>query len=164
MGPEHAWLHDQKRVEYAYATDDAALDAFMRLARLEGIIPALESSHAVAECIQRPPKMPKDSLIIVNLSGRGDRTSHRSRPKMNLQMPKWGIPASRNSQGLSEVQLLAQPSRVNVLIAGRRRSYRTVSFDVRTNSVRLIDQGSSATGLKSLATARFCDTAEAIPT
>jgi len=73
VGPEHAWLRDQKRVDYTYATDDQALGAFMKLARLEGIIPALESAHAVAEVIQRAPKMGKDKLVIVNLSGRGDK-------------------------------------------------------------------------------------------
>jgi len=73
VGPEHAWLHDRKRVEYTYATDDAALAAFMRLAKLEGIIPALESAHAVAEAIRRAPQMSADSLIIVNVSGRGDK-------------------------------------------------------------------------------------------
>ena len=73
VGPEHAWLHDKGRVDYTYATDDATLAAFMKLAHLEGIIPALESSHAVAECIQRAPKMANDQLVIVNLSGRGDK-------------------------------------------------------------------------------------------
>ncbi|HKW31121.1 MAG TPA: tryptophan synthase subunit beta [Verrucomicrobiae bacterium] len=73
VGPEHAWLHDQKRVEYTYIKDDAALKAFMKLARLEGIIPALESAHAIAEVMKRAPKMGKDKLIIVNLSGRGDK-------------------------------------------------------------------------------------------
>ena len=73
VGPEHAWLHDQRRVEYTYATDDQALAAFNKLARLEGIIPALESSHAVAEVIQRAPRLQKDKVIIVNLSGRGDK-------------------------------------------------------------------------------------------
>src|SRR5262252_3155706 len=73
VGPEHAWLRDQQRVEYTYATDDQALDAFKRLARLEGIIPALESAHAIAEVIVRAPKLGKDKLIIVNLSGRGDK-------------------------------------------------------------------------------------------
>ena len=73
VGPEHAWLRDRKRVEYSYATDAEALDAFIRLARLEGIIPALESAHAVAAVIERAPKMPKEQLIIVNLSGRGDK-------------------------------------------------------------------------------------------
>jgi tryptophan synthase beta chain len=73
VGPEHAWLRDQSRVEYTYATDDQALDAFTRLARLEGIIPALESSHAIAEAIRRAPKMSKDDIMIINLSGRGDK-------------------------------------------------------------------------------------------
>ncbi|MGE3312292.1 MAG: tryptophan synthase subunit beta [Limisphaerales bacterium] len=87
VGPEHAWLHDQGRVEYAYATDEAALEAFMRLARLEGIIPALESSHAVAEAIQRAPTMSPDSLVIVNLSGRGDKDVAQVAPKVGLEMP-----------------------------------------------------------------------------
>src|SRR5437867_2524342 len=73
VGPEHAWLRDQKRVEYSYATDDQALEAFQKLARLEGIIPALESAHAIAACLERVPRMPKDQLVIVNLSGRGDK-------------------------------------------------------------------------------------------
>jgi tryptophan synthase beta chain len=73
VGPEHAWLRDQGRVEYTYATDAAALEAFQRLARLEGIIPALESAHAIAETIQRAPKLAKDQVVIVNLSGRGDK-------------------------------------------------------------------------------------------
>jgi tryptophan synthase beta chain len=73
VGPEHAWLRDEDRVEYTYATDDQALEAFARLARLEGIIPALESSHAIAEAMVRAPKMGKDQIMIVNLSGRGDK-------------------------------------------------------------------------------------------
>ena len=73
VGPEHAWLNDQGRVQYAYDTDTEALDAFMKLARLEGIIPALESSHAIAEVIKQAPKMSSDQIIIVNLSGRGDK-------------------------------------------------------------------------------------------
>lgn len=73
VGPEHAWLRDQGRVEYTYATDDQALEAFHKLARLEGIIPALESSHAIAEVIKRAPALSKDTIIIVNLSGRGDK-------------------------------------------------------------------------------------------
>ena len=73
VGPEHAWLNDQHRVSYTYATDAQALDAFTRLARLEGIIPALESAHAIAEVIKRAPKMAQDQLIIANLSGRGDK-------------------------------------------------------------------------------------------
>jgi tryptophan synthase beta chain len=73
VGPEHAWLRDQNRVQYTYATDEKALEAFSKLARLEGIIPALESSHAVAAAIELAPKMRKDQLMIVNLSGRGDK-------------------------------------------------------------------------------------------
>jgi tryptophan synthase beta chain len=73
VGPEHAFLRDASRVEYTYATDDKALEGFMKLARLEGIIPALESAHAIAECMVRAPKLDQDALIIVNLSGRGDK-------------------------------------------------------------------------------------------
>jgi tryptophan synthase beta chain len=88
VGPEHAWLHDQKRVEYTYIKDDAALAAFMKLARLEGIIPALESAHAIAEVIKRAPKMSRNKLIIVNLSGRGDKDVTQVADKVGLQMPK----------------------------------------------------------------------------
>ncbi len=80
VGPEHAWLRDNGRVEYTYATDDAALDAFSALARLEGIIPALESSHAVAEAMVRAPKLDKGKVIIVNLSGRGDKDVAQAAP------------------------------------------------------------------------------------
>ncbi len=73
IGPEHAWLHDQGRAEYVSATDTEALDALKLLARTEGIIAALESSHAVAEVIKRAPQMPKDNIVIVNISGRGDK-------------------------------------------------------------------------------------------
>ncbi len=84
VGPEHAWLHDQKRVEYTYIKDDAALGAFMKLARLEGIIPALESAHAIAEVMKRAPKMGRNKLIIVNLSGRGDKDVSQVAAKVNL--------------------------------------------------------------------------------
>ncbi len=73
VGPEHAWLRDEGRAEYTYATDEKALEAFFKLSKLEGIIPALESSHAVAEAIARAPKMKADQIIICNLSGRGDK-------------------------------------------------------------------------------------------
>src|SRR5437773_2156643 len=66
VGPENAWLRDQNRVEYTYATDEQALNGFIKLARLEGIIPALESAHAIAAIIERVPKMRKDQLIIIN--------------------------------------------------------------------------------------------------
>jgi tryptophan synthase beta chain len=84
VGPEHAWLRDASRAEYTYATDDQALAAFMKLARLEGIIPALESAHAVAECMVRAPKLGKDALIIVNLSGRGDKDVAQVAAKVKL--------------------------------------------------------------------------------
>ncbi len=73
IGPEHAYLRELERAFYTYATDDEALAAFQTLCKTEGIIPALESSHAIAEVIKRAPTMPKDSIILVNLSGRGDK-------------------------------------------------------------------------------------------
>ena len=73
VGPEHALLHDQGRAIYTTADDEEALDAFQALARLEGIIPALESAHAVAEAIKIAPAMRPDQIILINLSGRGDK-------------------------------------------------------------------------------------------
>jgi len=73
VGPEHAWWKDTGRVQYVSATDNEALDAFELLARLEGIIPALESAHAVAHAVRLAPQMDRDRIIIVNLSGRGDK-------------------------------------------------------------------------------------------
>ena len=73
IGPEHTRLRELERAQYTYATDDEALAAFQLLCKLEGIIPALESSHAIAEVIKRAPSLPKDHVIVVNLSGRGDK-------------------------------------------------------------------------------------------
>jgi tryptophan synthase beta chain len=73
VGPEHALLRDQERAGYTYATDAEALAALQTLCRTEGIIPALESSHAMAEAIKRAPTMRPDQIILVNLSGRGDK-------------------------------------------------------------------------------------------
>ena len=73
VGPEHSYLRDAGRVEYDFATDEEALSAFQTLAKIEGIIPALESAHAVAHAIKIAPKMAKDQIILVNLSGRGDK-------------------------------------------------------------------------------------------
>ena len=87
VGPEHAWLRDRHRAEYTYATDAQALDAFQKLARLEGIIPALESAHAVAEVIRSAPKLGKSQMIIINLSGRGDKDVSQVAAKLGLQMP-----------------------------------------------------------------------------
>jgi tryptophan synthase beta chain len=73
VGPEHAWLRDQERAGYTYATDGEALEAFQLLCKMEGIIPALESSHALVEAMKRAPRMGKDEVILINLSGRGDK-------------------------------------------------------------------------------------------
>ena len=73
VGPEHAWLADQGRAEYTAVADEEAIEAARTLARTEGIIPALESAHAVAELIRRAPKMRRDEIVILNLSGRGDK-------------------------------------------------------------------------------------------
>nr|WP_196240238.1 tryptophan synthase subunit beta [Alsobacter soli] len=73
IGPEHAWLHDVGRVNYISATDEEALNAFQLCSRLEGIIPALEPSHAIAKAVEIAPKKPKDHLMVVNLCGRGDK-------------------------------------------------------------------------------------------
>jgi len=76
VGPEHAWLKDIKRAEYTAVTDTEALDAFRHLTRTEGIIPALESSHAVAHAMKIAPHLPKDHIMVINLSGRGDKDLH----------------------------------------------------------------------------------------
>jgi tryptophan synthase beta chain len=73
IGPEHSWLKDIGRIEVAAITDVEALDAFKLCARLEGILPALEPCHALAQVIKQAPQMPKDALLIVNLCGRGDK-------------------------------------------------------------------------------------------
>jgi tryptophan synthase beta chain len=73
VGPEHAYLKDIERAEYVGITDEEALAAFHRLCRIEGIIPALESSHAVAHAIKMAPTMSRDQSLLVNLSGRGDK-------------------------------------------------------------------------------------------
>jgi tryptophan synthase beta chain len=73
VGPEHAWLHDTGRAEYVGITDDEAVDAFEYLSKTEGIIPAIESSHALAEAMNIAPTMDKDKIIVVTISGRGDK-------------------------------------------------------------------------------------------
>ena len=76
VGPEHAWLKDSGRAQYVAIDDEEALQAFHDLTRIEGIIPALESSHALAYATKLAPTMSKDQVIIVNLSGRGDKDMH----------------------------------------------------------------------------------------
>ena len=73
IGPEHAWLHDVGRAEYVAVTDEAAVDAFERLSRTEGIIPAIESAHALAHVLELAPKLPRETIVVVTLSGRGDK-------------------------------------------------------------------------------------------
>jgi tryptophan synthase beta chain len=73
IGPEHAWLHELGRVQFLSATDDEAVAAFQLCSRLEGIIPALEPAHALARVVDLAPTKPKDHLMVVNLSGRGDK-------------------------------------------------------------------------------------------
>ncbi|MFT3960827.1 tryptophan synthase subunit beta [Propionivibrio sp.] len=85
VGPEHAWLKDTGRAEYATITDAEALQAFHTLCRLEGIIPALESSHAVAHAVKIAPSMGKDKILLVNLSGRGDKDMHTVAEKSGIQ-------------------------------------------------------------------------------
>jgi len=85
VGPEHAWLKDSGRAEYVAVTDDEAIEAFHRLCRLEGIIPALESSHALAYAAKMAPRMRKDQILLVNLSGRGDKDMHTVAEKSGLK-------------------------------------------------------------------------------
>ena len=85
VGPEHAWLKDSGRAEYVAVTDDDALEAFHQLCRLEGIIPALESSHALAYAAKMAPRLKKDQILLVNLSGRGDKDMHTVAEKSGLK-------------------------------------------------------------------------------
>lgn len=85
VGPEHAWLKDTGRAQYVGITDTEALDAFHKLCRLEGIIPALESSHALAYAAKLAPTLPKDKVLLVNLSGRGDKDMHTVAEKSGIK-------------------------------------------------------------------------------
>ncbi len=86
VGPEHAWLKDNGRAEYVAITDDEALKAFEALCRLEGIIPALESAHAVAQAMKMAPTLPSSTVLLVNLSGRGDKDMHTVAQRMGLEL------------------------------------------------------------------------------
>ncbi len=77
IGPEHAWLHRTGRAEYVSATDDEAVEAFALLSRTEGIIPAIESAHAVAHAVKLAPELSKEQMLVINLSGRGDKDAHQ---------------------------------------------------------------------------------------
>jgi tryptophan synthase beta chain len=85
VGPEHAWLKDSKRAQYVAVDDADALKAFHALCRTEGIIPALESAHAVAHAMKIAPSMAKDAILLVNLSGRGDKDMHTVAERMGLR-------------------------------------------------------------------------------
>jgi tryptophan synthase beta chain len=85
VGPEHAWLKDSGRAEYVAVTDDEALQAFHDLCRLEGIIPALESCHALAYAAKIAPRMKKEQILLVNLSGRGDKDMHTVAEKSGIK-------------------------------------------------------------------------------
>jgi tryptophan synthase beta chain len=76
VGPEHSYLRDQGRAEYTSVTDDEAMAAFDLLAKEEGIMPALESAHAIAHTVKMAPRMNKNQILVVNLSGRGDKDVH----------------------------------------------------------------------------------------
>ncbi len=86
IGPEHAWLFDQKRVEYVSVTDDEALEAFQRCSKLEGIIPALEPSHAFAHVLKIAGDLPKDHILVMNMCGRGDKDIFTVADKLGVKM------------------------------------------------------------------------------
>ncbi|MBN9066746.1 MAG: tryptophan synthase subunit beta [Rhizobiales bacterium] len=86
VGPEHSWLRDTGRVEYVPILDDEALEAFQVTTKVEGIIPALESAHAIAHAMKIAPKMTKDEIVIVNLSGRGDKDVHTVASMMGMEI------------------------------------------------------------------------------
>ncbi len=86
VGPEHAWLKDSGRAEYVAVTDDEALDAFHKLTRMEGIMPALESSHAVAYALKLAPTLARDQVLLVNLSGRGDKDMNTVAERSGLKL------------------------------------------------------------------------------
>lgn len=86
VGPEHSWLRDSGRVEYVPILDDEALEAFKLTTRVEGIIPALESAHAIAHAVKIVPAMDKDQIVIVNLSGRGDKDVHTVASMLGMEI------------------------------------------------------------------------------
>jgi tryptophan synthase beta chain len=86
VGPEHAWLKDSQRAQYVTITDDEALQAFHDCCRIEGIIPALESSHALAYAAKLAPTLATDKILLVNLSGRGDKDMHTVAERGGLQL------------------------------------------------------------------------------
>lgn len=86
IGPEHAWLHDQDRVEYVSVTDDEAIEAFQVCTKCEGILPALEPSHALAHVLKIAPDLPKDHILVMNLCGRGDKDIHTIADRLGVDI------------------------------------------------------------------------------
>jgi tryptophan synthase beta chain len=86
IGPEHAWLFDRGRVNYVSVTDDEAVKAFQYCSKMEGIIPALESSHALAHVMRAAPELPKNHIIVMNLSGRGDKDIYTIAGRLGMQI------------------------------------------------------------------------------
>ncbi len=86
IGPEHAWLYDQGRIDYVSVTDDEAVAAFQYCSKMEGIIPALESSHALAYVMKATPKLPKDHIMVMNLSGRGDKDIYTIANRLGMEI------------------------------------------------------------------------------
>ena len=86
VGPEHAWLKDNKRVKYVSVTDNEALDAFKICTKIEGIIPALEPCHALAYLIKKAPRMPKNNIIVMNMCGRGDKDIFTVAKKLKINI------------------------------------------------------------------------------
>src|SRR5699024_2647434 len=86
VGPEHAYLKDSGRAEYVAITDEEAIQAFLTLSKAEGIIPAIESSHAVAEACKRVPRMAPDQVVIINISGRGDKDVEQIAKYLNIEI------------------------------------------------------------------------------
>ncbi|NMM44983.1 tryptophan synthase subunit beta [Rhodospirillaceae bacterium KN72] len=86
IGPEHSWLKDVKRAEYVPATDQEAVDAFQYCSRMEGILPALESAHAIAHVMKLAPTLPKDHIIVMNMSGRGDKDVNTIADRMGVSL------------------------------------------------------------------------------
>jgi tryptophan synthase beta chain len=86
VGPEHAWLKDSGRAEYVGITDAEALKAFHDCCRIEGIMPALESSHAIAQAVKMAATLPRDAVILVNLSGRGDKDMHTVAEQAGIEL------------------------------------------------------------------------------
>ena len=113
VGPEHAWLKDSGRAEYVGISDEEALKAFHDCCRIEGIMPALESSHAIAQAVKMAPSLPRDKVILVSLSGRGDRTCI---PSPNAAASSCDAMTTRNDRIAAAFARTAASGRASALI------------------------------------------------